>query len=69
MQYQVNLKQTEEGYAVWCPSLLGCASQGTTKEEAINNIQDAIESYLEVAAQLNQGVESYYVKVELSELS
>jgi predicted RNase H-like HicB family nuclease len=66
MQYQVNLKQAEEGYTVWCPSLLGCASQGTTKEEAINNIQDAIESYLEVAAQLNQGVESYYVEVELN---
>ena len=49
MQYQVNLKQTEEGYAVWCPSLPGCASQGTTKEEALNNIQDAIQSYLEVA--------------------
>ena len=66
MQYQVNLKQTEEGYAVWCPSLLGCASQGTTKEEALDNIQDAIESYLEVAAKLNQGVESYYVEVELN---
>jgi len=66
MRYQVNLKQTEEGYAVWCPSLPGCASQGTTKEEAINNIQDAIESYLEVAAELNQGVESYYVEVELN---
>ncbi len=55
MQYQVNLKQTEEGYAVWCPSLPSCASQGTTKEEALNNIQDAIQSYLEVAAELNQG--------------
>ena len=51
MQYQVNLKQSEEGYAVWCPSLPGCASQGTTKEEALNNIQDAIQSYLEVAAE------------------
>ncbi len=66
MKYQVNLKQTEEGYAVWCPSLPGCASQGTTKEEALNNIQDAIQSYLEVAAELNQGIESYYVEVELN---
>ncbi|BCU13136.1 MULTISPECIES: type II toxin-antitoxin system HicB family antitoxin [Microcystis] len=66
MQYQVNLKQSEEGYAVWCPSLPGCASQGITKEEALNNIQDAIQSYLEVAAELNQGIESYYVEVELN---
>lgn len=66
MQYQVKLKQTEEGYTVWCPSLPGCASQGITKEEALENIQDAIESYLEVAEALNQGVESYYVEVELN---
>lgn len=66
MQYQVNLKQSEEGYAVWCPSLPGCASQGITQEEALNNIQDAIQSYLEVAAELNQGIESYYVEVELN---
>ncbi|MCA2721435.1 MAG: type II toxin-antitoxin system HicB family antitoxin [Microcystis sp. M048S1] len=65
MQYKVSLKKTEEGYAVWCPGLPGCASQGTTKEEALNNIQDAIVSYLEVAEELNQGVESCYVEVEL----
>ena len=66
MQYKVNLKQTDEGYAVWCPSLPGCASQGATKEEALDNIQDAIQSYLEVAEELNQGVESYYVEIELN---
>ena len=66
MQYKVNIKKTDEGYAVWCPSLPGCASQGETKEEALNNIQDAIESYLEVAEELNQGIESYYVEVELN---
>jgi predicted RNase H-like HicB family nuclease len=48
MQYQSKLKRSEEGYAVCCPSLLGCASQGETREEAIATIQDAIESYLEV---------------------
>ncbi len=64
MQYQVNLKKTEEGYAVWCPSLPGCASQGITKEEALENIKDAIISYLEVAKYLNNGIESCYVEVE-----
>jgi predicted RNase H-like HicB family nuclease len=39
MQYQIKLKKSEEGYAVWCPSLLVCASQGETREEAIANIQ------------------------------
>lgn len=52
MHYQVNLQKTEEGYHVWCPNLPGCASQGETKEEAIENIQDAIAVYLEVKAEL-----------------
>ena len=36
----------ETGYWVAeCPSLLGCISQGKTKEEAIQNIREAIEGY------------------------
>ncbi len=46
MTYRVILKHSEEGYAVWCPSLPGCASQGATEEEAIENIKDAIAEYL-----------------------
>lgn len=52
MRYQVTLKKTDEGYAVWCPNLPGCCSQGETKEEALNNIKDAIESYLFVQGQV-----------------
>lgn len=35
------------GYVVSCPSLPGCHSQGDTVEEAIENIKEAIELYLE----------------------
>lgn len=35
------------GYSVWVPSLPGCASQGETIEEALGNIKEAIELYLE----------------------
>ena len=66
MQYQIKLKKSEEGYAVWCPSLPGCASQGETREEAFANIQDAIESYLGVLEELNQDIESCYVEIELN---
>ena len=39
----------EDGYWVaQCPSLPPCISQGETKEEAIANIQEAIELYMEV---------------------
>ena len=37
----------EDGYwAAECPSLLGCISQGKTKQEAIANIREAIEEYI-----------------------
>jgi len=39
--------QEEGGYTVYVPSLPGCVSQGETKEEAIKNIKEAIELYLE----------------------
>ena len=40
-------KQDEGGYTVYVPSLPGCVSQGETKEEAIHNIKEVIELYLE----------------------
>ena len=37
----------EGGYTVYVPSLPGCISEGDTKEEALKNIKEAIELYLE----------------------
>lgn len=46
---QVIIYPGEDGYWVaQCPSLPPCISQGKTKQEAIANIQEAIELYLEV---------------------
>ena len=36
------------GYNVTCPSLPGCHSQGETIDEALANIREAIELYIEV---------------------
>lgn len=45
---QVILRPGEDGYiVVECPSLPGCISQGKTREEAIENIKDAIQVYIE----------------------
>jgi len=52
MQYKVKLEQTDEGYAIWCPGLPGCWSQGATEEEALQNIKDAIETYLATVEEL-----------------
>jgi len=49
MQYQVVLVKSEEGYAVSCPALPGCHSQGATRDEALANIREAIQLWLEVA--------------------
>ena len=46
MKYKVVLHESEEGYAVSCPALPGCWSQGETEDEAVENIQNAIEEYL-----------------------
>ena len=46
MKYSVVLHPTEEGFAVSCPGLPGCWSQGATEEEALTNIRDAIADYL-----------------------
>ncbi len=63
MRYKVNIKKTEEGYAVWVPGLPGCWSQGNTEEEAIVNIKDAIKVYLETVEELSKYEESRYVEV------
>jgi predicted RNase H-like HicB family nuclease len=50
MRYRVLLHPSEEGFAVSCPGLPGCWSQGATEEEALANIRDAIAEYLEAVA-------------------
>ena len=63
MRYKVTLKKTEEGYAIWVPGLPGCWSQGQTEKEALENIKDAIEAYLETVDELSKGKRSRYVEV------
>jgi predicted RNase H-like HicB family nuclease len=48
MKYKVVLEPQEEGgYTVYVPSLPGCVSQGESTEEAMTNIKEAIEVYLD----------------------
>jgi predicted RNase H-like HicB family nuclease len=50
MKLEIILEREEDGtYSVHCPALKGCHSQGTTREEALKNIQEAIQLYLDVA--------------------
>ncbi len=52
MKFNITLDRDEDGvWVVECPSIPGCISQGKTREEAIENIQEAIQACLEVRAE------------------
>ncbi len=48
MKYRIFIEKDEDGvFVAECPSLPGCISQGQTRAEAVDNIQDAIKGYIE----------------------
>ena len=48
MKLTVMLEQSEEGgFTALVPALPGCISEGSTREEALKNIREAIQLYLE----------------------
>jgi predicted RNase H-like HicB family nuclease len=49
MNYKINIvfEKDEHGFFVYAPELPGCHTQGDTFEEAMTNIKEAIELYME----------------------
>lgn len=49
MNWRIVIEQDAESgeFAVWCPELPGCTSAGATEAEAVANIREAIELYLQ----------------------
>lgn len=74
MSYRVNVvfSKDENGYYVSSPDLPGCYSQGETYEEARNNIQEAVELYLEtmtpeeIKSSLNKEILTTTLEVEVA---
>ena len=57
MKYKVELFRDDDGiFVVECPILPGCISQGNTRDEAILNIQEAIQAYLESLKKHNEPI-------------
>lgn len=57
MKYRVLIEQDEDGvYVAQVPSLPGCISQGRTRAEALDNIKEAIELYIESLEAHNEPV-------------
>jgi len=55
MKYLVILHKSKYGYDVHAPALPGCHSQGKTEKEALENIEDAILTYLEMGKEEFRG--------------
>jgi len=52
MIFNVTIDRDEDGvWVVECPAIPGCVSQGWTKEEALENVKEAIALCLEVRAE------------------
>lgn len=57
MKYRTVIEQDEDGmFIAECPSLPGCISEGKTRQEAVKNIRDAIEGYLESLKKHNEPI-------------
>jgi antitoxin HicB len=57
-RYRVELEEDDEdgGWTAVVPALLGCASEGDTAEEALANVREAAQAYVEVLLELGRPV-------------
>ncbi len=65
MKYLIAIEKNEDGYTASCPGLPGCWSQGDSREQAIENIHDAIITWLDTAKILSAGKETDYLEVAI----
>ena len=60
LEYAVRIERLADsdggGYVATVPDLPGCMSDGETPEEALKNVQDAIESWMEAAKEWNEEI-------------
>lgn len=63
MKYTVVFHRTHEGITVSVSGLPGCWSEGDTEEEALANIQDAIQEYLAAVKEINRNKETYEIEI------
>ena len=57
MKFRILIEQDKDGmFVVECPTLPGCVSQGKTRKEAVKNIKDAMEGYIESLKKHNEPI-------------
>jgi predicted RNase H-like HicB family nuclease len=63
--YTVVFEREEDGgYSAWAPDLPGCASQGETYDEAMANMREAIECYIEAHEKLGRPLPEPRTQIE-----
>ena len=68
MKFKIVIQQDEDGrYNASCPELKGCHSFGNTFEEALKNIREAIELYLEDVPE--DELSGHRLKIEFLEIA
>ncbi len=70
MRLRILMEQDEDGmWIAECPTLPGCISQGKTRNEALENIKDAIAGYIESLEKHKEpiplGIEEEIIKVKV----
>ena len=66
MGYPVVIEFSEgQGHSAWVPDLPGCGSQGATREEALANVREALEGWIETAKEKGWVVPEPYSTVAL----
>jgi predicted RNase H-like HicB family nuclease len=69
LSYKVVLEPCAEGgFTVYVPSLPGCISQGESRQEALDNIKEAILAWIEVSREYGDAVPPGDVVYDLVEV-
>ena len=67
MKFNITLDRDEDGaWVAECPSIPGCVSQGTTRDEALANVREAISLCLEVRAERGMPLTVETAQVEVA---
>ena len=67
LKFNVTLDRDEDGiWVIECPAIPGCVSQGRTRDEALENIEDAIRLCLEVRAERGLPLTKETCQVEIA---
>jgi predicted RNase H-like HicB family nuclease len=67
--FSIIIERDKDGYAVSCPELQGCYTQGDTYEEAMENIKDVIQLHIESRLERNEEIPQAQQSISISSVA